>query len=359
MQLVGLLGISEKIIKIEIKHMKLGLENKHFDTACQRLSSLEGKTVAITGTTSGTGFSAAEACGKLGANVLLLNRPSKRADNAFALLEATNSNGKFFKIDCDLQYFQSVRSAAAETMARCPAGLDILCNNAGVMALKDLPTADGFDVQMQTNHLSHFLLTKLVFRLLQEAAQKRGEARIVNHSSMARLMVKKLNPKYLEKRGGNLGGDGTRLFIFQGGRWERYGQTKLANAAFTACLHMKLRDKNPKIKAMVAHPGVAETDLQGTAIADGGAGPSGGTGRWLIRQMMKMGQSQQDGAMGIIRCIADPEINSGQFVGPGMGMTALRGPALSYPLERFYDNPYTRDLLWDKSCEAIGEDFVI
>ena len=55
MQLVGLLGISEKIIKIEIKHMKLGLENKHFDTAFQRLSSLEGKTVAITGTTSGTG----------------------------------------------------------------------------------------------------------------------------------------------------------------------------------------------------------------------------------------------------------------------------------------------------------------
>ena len=99
MQLVGLLGISEKIIKIEIDHMKLGLENKHFDTTFHRLSSLEGKTVAITGTTSGTGFSAAEACGKLGARVLLLNRPSKRADTAFALLEATNSNGKFFKLD--------------------------------------------------------------------------------------------------------------------------------------------------------------------------------------------------------------------------------------------------------------------
>ena len=339
--------------------MEVGLANKYFERAFARLSSLEGKTVAITGTTSGTGFSAAEACGKLGANVILLNRPSARADSSLALLKASNSRGKFSNIDCDLQCFQAVRSAGSKIKETCPEGLDVLCNNAGVMALKDMPTTDGFDVQMQTNHLSHFLLTKLVFPLLEKASQQRGEARIVNHSSMARLMVKKLNPKYLEKRGGTLGGDGSRLFIFQGGRWERYGQTKLANAAFTACLHERLHDKNPQIKAMVAHPGVAETDLQATAISDGGAGPSGSTGRWLIKQMMRMGQSQQDGALGIIRCMADAEIKSGQFVGPGMGMTALRGPALSYPLEAFYDNPATREILWQKSCEAIGEEFVI
>ena len=339
--------------------MELGLENKYFEKTFSKLSNLKGKTVAITGTTSGTGFSAAEACGKLGANVILLNRPSERADSALARLKETNSKGRFLKIDCDLQCFKAVRSAGSKIIETYPDGLDVLCNNAGVMALKDIPTADGFDVQMQTNHLAHFLLTKLVFPLLREAAHRRGEARIVNHSSMARLMVKKLHPKYFEKRGGELGGDGSRLFIFQGGRWERYGQTKLANAAFTACLHERLSDNHPNIKAMVAHPGVAETDLQATAISDGGAGPSGSVGRWLIKQMMKMGQSQQDGALGIIRCIADPEIASGQFVGPGMGMTALRGPALSYPLETFYDNPATRDTLWEKSCEAIGEKFVI
>ena len=140
--------------------MEVGLANKYFERAFARLSSLEGKTVAITGTTSGTGFSAAEACGKLGANVILLNRPSTRADSSLALLKASNSRGKFSNIDCDLQCFKAVRSAGSKIKEICPEGLDVLCNNAGVMALKDMPTTDGFDVQTQTNHLSHFLLTK-------------------------------------------------------------------------------------------------------------------------------------------------------------------------------------------------------
>ena len=97
-----------------------------------------------------------------------------------------------------------MRSASSKIKEVCSEGLDVLCDNAGVMALKDMLTTDGFDLQMQINHLSHCLLTKLVFPLLKEASQQRGEARIVNHSSMARLMVKKLNPKYLEKRGGTL-----------------------------------------------------------------------------------------------------------------------------------------------------------
>ena len=77
--------------------------------------------------------------------------------------------------------------------------------------------------------------------------------------------------KFLEKKGGNLGGDGGNL-MFGGGRWERYAQTKLANAAFTACLHEKLQKNNSKIRAMVAHPGLAESDLQSTTVEDGGMG---------------------------------------------------------------------------------------
>jgi len=135
---------------------------------------MEGKTVAITGTTSGTGFVAAQACGKLGARVLLLNRPSTRADAALNDLQSQNSNADFTQIDCDLQSFSSVRGAAKNLRALCPKGLDVLCNNAGVMALEDTATEDGFDVQMQTNHLSHFLLTKLCFDLLEKAAKKEG-----------------------------------------------------------------------------------------------------------------------------------------------------------------------------------------
>jgi hypothetical protein len=108
-----------------------------------------------------------------------------------------------------------------------------------------------------------------------------------------------------------------------------------------------------KVKAMVAHPGLAETDLQSTTVKDGGMG------KWITNQMMKTGQSREDGALGILRCIADPKVKSGQFVGPGMGgmFTAMKGEAHCYPLEEFYDNPATKNLLWEKSCEAIGEKF--
>ena len=337
-----------------MSYEKPNLKSKHFKNLFNNLPSMEGKTVAITGTTSGTGFVAAQACGKLGARVLLLNRPSTRADAALNDLQSQNSNADFTPIDCDLQSFSSVREAAKNLRALCPKGLDVLCNNAGVMALEDTATEDGFDVQMQTNHLSHFLLTKLCFDLLEKAAKTSGEARIVNHSSIARKQVKSLEAAYLQKNGGNLGGNGASMF-FGGGRWVRYSQTKLANAAFTACLHEKLQAKGSRVSALVAHPGLAETDLQSTTVRDGGMG------EWFTKQLMKMGQSREDGALGILTCIAHPDALSGQFFGPGMGgmFTALKGPATGHPLETSYDNQKTREILWANSCAAIGEEFNI
>ena len=333
---------------------KAEIPSKYFQNFFNSLPSLNGKTIAITGTTSGTGFVAAKACLKLGARVLLLNRPSSRSQKSLEVLKTENSNTEVLPVDCDLQSFNSVRSAAKEIYELCPNGLDVICNNAGVMALKDVPTEDGFDIQMQTNHLSHFLLTKLIFDLLKKAASTRGESRIVNHSSIARKQVKNLEASYLMKNGGNLGGDGSSMF-FGGARWVRYGQTKLANAAFTACLHNKLTSKNSRIKALVAHPGLSETELQSTTVR------YGGMGKWFTGQLMKMGQSAEDGALGILNCIASPNVESGKFFGPGMGgmFTAIKGPALGYNLEPSYDNPKTRDLLWNLSCEAIGEEFII
>ena len=88
-------------------------------------------------------------------------------------------------VDCDLADFDSVRRAAAQVAAETKdSGLDCLCNNAGVMALADRATKDGYDVQMQTNHLSHFLLTRELYPVLLKAAELREEARIVNHLSI-------------------------------------------------------------------------------------------------------------------------------------------------------------------------------
>ena len=337
-------------------YKKPDLKSLHYDNEIKNIPSLVGKTIAITGTTSGTGFVAAKTVAEKGAQVLLLNRKTDRSKISYDLLKSSCSKENFVDIECDLQSFDSVKKAARKITDLCKDGLDVLCNNAGVMALKDQATVDGFDIQMQTNHLSHFLLTKELMPKIKQASEKKGEARIVNHSSIARFGAKKLERKYFEKRGGSLGGNGSNMFLstlIPQGRWARYSQTKLANAAFTACLHEKFQAENLSIKSLVAHPGLAITELQNTTVKDGGMGA------WMTGQFMKGGQSMEDGAIGIIKCIADIDAMSGDFYGPGSGKMAMKGEVIKFALEKFYDNRNTRNLLWNKSCEAIDQDFII
>ena len=337
-------------------YKKPDLKTVYYDKEIEKISSLDGKNFAITGTTSGTGFIAAKTVAKKGARVFLLNRKSDRSKKSYDLLSESCSDADFVNIECDLQSFESVKRATHMIINECKDGLDALCNNAGVMALKDQATNDGFDIQMQTNHLSHFLLTKELMPILKKAADNKGESRVVNHSSIARFGVKKLEAKYFEKKGGDLGGNGSNMllsaFIPQG-RWTRYAQTKLANAAFTACLHEKFQNGNLNIKSLVAHPGLAVTELQNTTVKDGGMGA------WMTSQFMKSGQTMEDGAIGIIKCMSDSNAKSGEFYGPGKGKMDGKGPVVKFELEDFYDNKESKDLLWNKSCEAIGEDFLI
>ena len=140
------------------------------------------KTVVITGTTSGTGFVCASELAKKGATIILLNRKSERSRNSLKDLQKSLPGGKFDAIDCDLQDLESVRTAIDIIKSKYDI-IDVLVNNAGVMALKDQATIDGYDIQMQTNIISHFFITKELFPLLK----KSSGARIINHSSMARL----------------------------------------------------------------------------------------------------------------------------------------------------------------------------
>ena len=212
---------------------------EHLPAVIQNHSQdMSQKVVAVTGTTSGTGYVFARELAKKGAKVLLLNRESERSANALKQLQEEVPSGEFEAVTCDLQNFESVLQAAQAISSKYDK-LDVLVNNAGVLALKDQATGDGYDVQMQTNCISHFLLTKELFPLLK----KSEEARVVNHSSMARLGPP-LEMQYFEKKGGNLGGDGTEEEnnSFQGPRWMRYHQTKLANCAFTYGLKKKLEE---------------------------------------------------------------------------------------------------------------------
>lgn len=318
--------------KIETQHLNDVLKNHGKD--------MKNKVVAITGTTSGTGFVCARELAKSGASVILLNRKSERSHNALQELKKSAPNASFDNVDCDLQNLASVQEAV-NTIKKKYSVIDVLINNAGVMALKDQATVDGYDVQMQTNAISHFLITKELFPLLKESK----EARIVNHSSMARLGGN-LKMEYFEKNGGNLGGDEADDDSgFRGARWERYHQTKLANAVFTYGLKSKLNDAGINhITPLLAHPGLSRTNLQITTAKDGGMEADS--------EFMNQAQSAEDGASGIIRAAMDPEAKPGNFYGPIAGWTGY--PDIIEPEDLLTDE-LNIDIYW-KGCEkAVGK----
>ncbi len=298
------------------------------------------KITVITGTTSGTGYVCAKEIAKLGGTVVLLNRESDRLAASLKRFKQEVPEGKFVSIACDLQDFDSVRTAADEIKSNYDV-IDVLCNNAAVMALEDLATKDGYDIQMQTNCLSHFLLTKELFSQLK----KSKEARIVNHSSNARLGGP-LEIEYFGKNGGNLEGDGTEEdnFNFTGPRWERYHQTKLANCVFTYGLIQKLEQYNiTNVKCLFAHPGLAWTSMASTSAKTGGMD--------INSEIMAQAQSAEDGALGIIRACMDKETESGNFYGPAewTGFPDLLPP------EDLLTDPKNIRINWEGCEAAVGE----
>jgi NAD(P)-dependent dehydrogenase (short-subunit alcohol dehydrogenase family) len=317
------------------------VETKHLqDVVHNHGQDMTNKVVAITGTTSGTGFVCAREMAKKGASVILLNRKSERAQNALIQLRGQVPNGHFEAIDCDLQHFESVKNAV-EIIKSKHSVVDVLVNNAGVMALKDQATTDGYDVQMQTNVISHFMLTKELFPLLKNSK----EARIVNHSSGARLGGP-LVAEYFQQKGGDLGGDGTEEenLSFQGPRWERYHQTKLANAVFTYGLKNRLDEANiTNVIPLLAHPGLATTNLQITTAETGGMDKNA--------DFMNQAQSAEDGATGIIRSSMDPKATSGNFYGPSTGWSGY--PDLLEP-EALLTDAANIKVYWEGCEKAVG-----
>jgi len=330
--------------------MPAQLPSKHFHDLLPKLSDMSGKVVAVTGCTSGTGYICAKVCAERGARVVMLNRPSDRADEALRSLREAVPAADVTLVACDLTSFEEVRRAGKQLREELAGdGLDVLCNNAGVMGVKDQATVDGCDVQMQTNHLSHFLLTGELMPLLERAAELRGESRVVNHSSGARKRpARRIEARYLDTNGGDLGGDADDAWLpFQGGRWSRYQQSKLANVVFTYALHDRLQRQGSKVKALVAHPGLSATNLQVTSASDGGMGQT------FTNLLMKYAaHSGEDGTCGLLRCCCDPEAKSGEFYGP----PGLTGPAVLNADEPLADAE-SRDLLWEQSLKTTGASF--
>ena len=184
--------------------------------------------------------------------VIMLNRASSRSEKAQQDIATAYPDVDVQTVECDLQSFASVQSAADQ--------LRMMVALMESTPSSTMPESWRCQTRPPSTVLipkckpitSHFLLTRELFPLLEKGAthMERHLSHRESCLSIARKSVWKLKAKYLERNGGNLGGDS--LGITGGGRWVRYGQTKLANAAFTAALHEKLQAKESKVKALVA-----------------------------------------------------------------------------------------------------------
>ncbi|CAJ1889680.1 unnamed protein product [Cylindrotheca closterium] len=323
------------------------VKTKLYPKFVKGLPDVSGKVFVITGTTSGTGNCAAKTVAKLGGEVLLLNRKSERSTKSLAAMKDEYPEGKFVPIECDLQSFESVKNAIAEIKSKYSSIYCLACN-AGIMATVDKATVDGYDTQMQTNHLSHFLIVEELMPLLEAGAAAHGDARIVTHSSMGRDLCttpdKGLEAKYFGKNGGNLGGDS--LGMLSGACYDRYFQTKLANSVHMYGLHNKLKESGSKIRAISAHPGGSSTGLDNHL----NYGFFWNTALKVVGPLMI--QTAEDGAMGLMKGMMDPSAESGVLYGPKNSGT--KGPAVPNPPKEYETNAKAIEMLWKTSTEAVA-----
>jgi len=286
-----------------------------------------GRTAVVTGANSGLGLAAARALAVAGAEVVLACRNLEKGEEALASIRAEVPGAAVDLRELDLSSLASVRAFAARFRGDY-AGLDLLINNAGVMAPPRRQTADGFELQFGTNHLGHFALTGLLLGEMRE----REDARVVTVSSTAH--------KFGRISFDNLGGE--RHYF----RWRAYGQSKLANILFARELDRRLRAAGSGVKSLAAHPGYASTNLQTAAppLLD----------RTLMRVTnLLVGQSPEMGALPELYAATRPNLDGGLFIGPD-GFEEQRGhPRVVSPTGAGRDAA-TAARLWEVSEEMTG-----
>ena len=202
---------------------------------------LTGKRVLVTGGTAGLGVETARALACRGAAVTITARDMARGESVVREIHDTSGNSDVEAMELELGSLDSIRRFAAKYLSRHHS-LNLLINNAGVMACPELRTDDGFELQFGTNHLGHFLLTNLLAPALIEGAP----ARVVALSSRGHHMSPvDFDDLDFSNRGYN--------------KWVAYGQSKTANILFAVELDKRLKDKG--VRAFAVHPGVIETEL--------------------------------------------------------------------------------------------------
>ena len=259
-----------------------------------------GRVALVTGANSGLGLETARALVTRGATVILACRSLERAEAA--RLELTASDGGSVEVlQLDLADLRAVAAAAAQ-LSHEQNRLDLLINNAGIMAIPRQLSADGFERQFATNHLGHFALTQALLPLLLETPGSRVVTVTSGAQHFGRIAFEDLQ--------------GERRYD----RWRAYCQSKLANTLFALELHKRLQTLGSGTLSLAAHPGLARTQLQPTSVAASGR-------RWeavAYRLMDPLFQSAAMGALPQLFAATAPEAEAGVFYGPG-GLANLKG----------------------------------
>jgi retinol dehydrogenase 12 len=299
-----------------------------------------GKYVVVTGGYGGIGLETCRVLANGGANVTLLGKDEKKLKDTVEDIKKNNvtKNADVDYVVCDLGSFKSIK-ACAETYASKNKPIDILINNAGVMACPLSYTTDGFENQIGVNHMGHAYLTRLLLPIIQ----KSKTSRIINVSSVAAVAFAPAEGIYFDDF------DGKKSY----NTWNRYGQSKLANIFFTKSLERHYPAKETGITSLALHPGViTSTDLMRHTSFSGVmqlvsnlfSNPS-----IVFKGLGEPGKNIPQGAATTMYCALSPDVVSGEFYSdsnvevPKRRHAKMTDDAL---IEKFYD--FTNKLIDEK-----------
>ena len=284
-----------------------------------------GRVAVVTGANGGLGLETARALAAAGAHVVMAARDQRKAAQAEEDIRKGSSDASLEVVALDLGSLASVREAADRVLAS-HRQVDLLVNNAGVMACPEQRTADGFEMQLGVNHLGHFALTAHLLPALLRARA----ARVVIVTSTAHHMGRAIDPANPHLQG-------------KYSPWLAYGQSKLANFHFAIGLDRRFREAGARAASLVAHPGLTNTELQARSVEASGGGLSQ---RFFLNLAGATGMTPAQGALPQLRAATDPRARGGEFYAPRF---VNFGPAVRRPILRRIGLDRAIATLWDVS----------
>ncbi|MBC7174543.1 MAG: SDR family oxidoreductase [Polyangiaceae bacterium] len=290
------------------------------------IPSQAGKVIVVTGANSGLGFEVARAVAAKGAHVVIACRSLDKGQAAAERIRAVAPSASLEVERLDLADLGSVR-AFATAFAKRHERLDVLCNNAGVMALPQQRTKDGFEMQIGTNHLGHFALTG---ELLPVIRRTPGARVVTLTSTMHKIGFIRLDDIQWER--------GYK-------RWPAYGQSKIANLMFAYELERRFEREGIDAISVAAHPGYAATNLQ--LVGPAASGSSFMKAFWRFSNRA-LAQSAQMGALPTLYAMTEPSVRGGDFIGPSSLFETRGHPAPAKAAPRAKD-ANTAARLWELS----------